>query len=71
MAAGIPFRGQVAIDKYSSLRKLGRAMRRGLVPDDRQVRIDMAMARAKERAALYLNSSPAKRAAIAKASTKS
>lgn len=57
-----PFKGKVKIGAHSSLRKLARAMRRGKVPDHRQVIIDMATARGRGRSEVYLNSSPAKRA---------
>ena len=48
-----PFKGEVKIGAHSSLRKLARAMRRGKVPDERQVIIDAAMASAAKRAAVY------------------
>jgi hypothetical protein len=48
-----PFTGDCKITRYSSLRKLARAMRRGKVPDERQVIIDNAMANAHRRAARY------------------
>jgi hypothetical protein len=38
-----PFRGEVKLGDYSSLRKLARAMRRGKVPPERQQIIDQAM----------------------------
>ena len=44
-----PFKGNVKIGEHSSLRKLARAMRRGKVPDDRQVIIDTAMEKAAKR----------------------
>lgn len=53
--------GEVRISANSSFWKLARAMRRGKVPDDRQVILDLAQRRAVERNAAYLNSSPAKR----------
>jgi hypothetical protein len=37
-----PFEGRVRIDRYSSIRKLARAMRRGLLPEDRAFTIKMA-----------------------------
>ena len=58
--------GDVIIAKNSSLRKLMRAARRGKMPDERQVLIDAAMERAKQRTAAYLNNSPLKRAYCAK-----
>jgi hypothetical protein len=42
-------RGVVTIGPFSGLRKLGRAMRRGKVPPERQVIIDTAMKKANER----------------------
>ena len=48
-----PFTGDVKIGQYSSLRKLARAMRRGKVPDERQVIIDNAMAQARRRIGKY------------------
>jgi hypothetical protein len=48
-----PFTGDCKIDRYSSLRKLARAMRRGKVPDERQVIIDNAMAQARRRIGKY------------------
>jgi hypothetical protein len=53
--------GEVRVMPNSSLRKLMRAARRGKMPDDRQVIMDVAHRRAAERADAYLNSSPAKR----------
>jgi hypothetical protein len=47
------FTGNVKIGQYSSLRKLKRAMRRGKVPDERQVVIDEAMKSAKRRMEKY------------------
>lgn len=47
--------GDVKIRRDSSLRKLARAMRRGKVPDERQVIIDNAMASAQRRWQKYLN----------------
>jgi len=47
--------GDIKIRQYSSLRKLARAMRRGKVPDERQVLIDNAMASAQKRWLKYLN----------------
>jgi hypothetical protein len=38
-----PFTGDVKIGQYSSLRKLARAMRRGKVPDERQVIMNEAI----------------------------
>jgi hypothetical protein len=48
-----PFTGECKIVSNSSFRKLARAMRRGKVPDERQVIIDNAMASAKRRGGLY------------------
>lgn len=48
-----PFRGEVKIGKYSSLRKLKRAMRRGKVPPERQFVIDQAMKTAERRKEKY------------------
>ena len=48
-----PFKGSVKIGEHSSLRKLARAMRRGKVPDDRQVIIDTAMDKAAKRHATH------------------
>ena len=48
-----PFKGSVKIGEHSSLRKLARAMRRGKVPDDRQVIIDTAMDKASHETQLY------------------
>jgi hypothetical protein len=56
-----PRTGRTALAKDSSLRKLGRAMRQGKVPAERQSIIDDAMERATKRRAAYLNSSPMKR----------
>lgn len=58
--------GMVRIFPNSSLRKLARAMRRGKVPSERQVVIDMAVSKARDRRHAYLNSSPNKRAYDAK-----
>ncbi len=41
----LPGQGRVRIFPNSGLRKLARAMRRGMVPDERQVVIDIAMAK--------------------------
>ena len=41
-----PFKGNIRIVRNSSLRKLARAMRRGKVPDERQVVIDLAQKKA-------------------------
>ena len=49
-----PFTGDCKIANNSSLRKLARAMRRGKVPDERQVIIDNAMASAQRRWSKYL-----------------
>jgi hypothetical protein len=46
-----PFNGELKISRYSSLRKLKRAMRRGRMPDERQVIIDEAMKTAQRRKA--------------------
>jgi hypothetical protein len=46
-----PFEGAVKIGPNSGLRKLARAMRRGMVPDERQVIIDTAMKNAAKRLA--------------------
>lgn len=64
MSHNKPFKGDVRIFPNSSLRKLSRAMRRGLVPSERQVVIDAAVEKATGRRAAYLNSSPAKTAYI-------
>ena len=48
-----PFTGDCKIANNSSLRKLARAMRRGKVPDERQVIIDNAMAQARRRIGKY------------------
>ena len=48
-----PFEGDCKIVRNSSLRKLARAMRRGKVPDERQVIIDNAMAQARRRIGKY------------------
>ncbi len=53
MARSKPFKGDVTIDKYSGLRKLMRAMRRGKVPNERMVIIDTAIKRAQDREAVY------------------
>jgi hypothetical protein len=44
-----PFKGAVRIFPNSSLRKLARAIRRGMVPPERQFIIDEAMKRAAKR----------------------
>jgi hypothetical protein len=43
------FTGDVKISRYSSLRKLARAMRRGKVPQERQFIIDQAMKTARRK----------------------
>jgi hypothetical protein len=48
-----PFTGECKITRDSSLRKLARAMRRGKVPDERQVIIDEAMKTARRRLGVY------------------
>ena len=48
-----PFTGDVKIARNSSLRKLARAMRRGKVPDERQVVIENAMENALRRIGKY------------------
>ena len=65
-----PFNGKVRIVPSSSLRKLMRAARRGVIPDERAVIIHMAAGRASQRADAYLNSSPAKRAYVSKMDAK-
>jgi hypothetical protein len=47
------FTGDCKIVDNSSLQKLARAMRRGKVPDERQVIIDNAMASARRRIGKY------------------
>jgi hypothetical protein len=42
MTRNEPWKGKVRIFPNSSLRKLKRAMRRGMVPDERQVIIEQA-----------------------------
>lgn len=44
-----PGEGKVNIDQHSSLRKLARALRRGVVPDDRMFLIVEAQSSANER----------------------
>jgi hypothetical protein len=51
MSRPLPFKGECKITDRSGLRKLARAMRRGLVPSERQVIIDIAMRRAAARQA--------------------
>jgi hypothetical protein len=51
-----PGEGKVRIFPNSSLRKLARAIRRGKIPDERQVAIDVAMRKAAERRRFYLHS---------------
>jgi hypothetical protein len=48
-----PFTGECKIVRNSSLRKLARAIRRGKVPDERQVIIDEAVKNANRRMGLY------------------
>ena len=48
-----PSTGRVKIDRHSSLRKLMRAARRGMIPDERQTMIDTALAQARKRAEVY------------------
>lgn len=50
------YRGDIKIGKFSSLRKLMRAARRGKMPDERQAIIDIAMRKAIERGDKYLSS---------------
>jgi hypothetical protein len=50
---GLPFRGAVKITKHSSLRKLKRAIRRGMVPPERQVIIENAEENAQKRKEKY------------------
>lgn len=58
--------GKLRVFENSSLRKLMRATRRGMMPPERQVLIDAAVKRAGERQNAYLNSSPLKSAYVAK-----
>lgn len=51
-----PYQGNVKIGKFSSLRKLMRAARRGKVPSERQVIIDAAMRSANSMPDNWLNS---------------
>jgi hypothetical protein len=51
-----PFKGKVRIGSQSGLRKLARALRRGLVPDERMGAIKRAMDAAAERIEVYKNS---------------
>lgn len=55
-------KGEVRLSPHSSLCKLARAMRRGKVPDERQVILDAAVDSAKLRRVIYLNSCPSKQA---------
>lgn len=48
-----PFQGELKIDKYSSFRKLARAIRRGRVPEERQFVIDEAEKTARRRLGVY------------------
>lgn len=50
------YRGEINIGKFSSLRKLMRAARRGKMPDERQAIIDIALQKAERRRDKYLNS---------------
>jgi hypothetical protein len=53
-----PLNGELKIVWNSSLRKLARAMRRGRVPDERQVIIDQAMINARRRWPRYGHKHP-------------
>ena len=48
-----PYQGELKITRYSSLRKLARAIRRKRIPDERQFIIDEAMKNAQRRQGVY------------------
>ncbi len=50
-----PGKGKINISKHSSLRKLMRASRRGKIPDERMVIIEVAERKAASRAKLYMH----------------
>ena len=55
MTKSEPMKGRVRILANSGLRKLRRAFRRGMIPDERQVIIDNAFANAAKRKSVYRN----------------
>lgn len=52
-----PFKGKVKIGSHSGLRKLARAMRRGLLPDERANVIARALKFAQDRPEAFLHAS--------------
>lgn len=56
MAKSPPFKGRCRIGAYSGVRKLARAMRRGTVPPEQRLTIELAQRSAAERPGAWLSS---------------